>query len=135
MSYLPQDPYQSPPPVPYSPGPNGSGWHQPAPQPAYAQPVVFTQQVPASGVATASMIFGILGVLGGWCMLGVPCIIAVICGHAGLSQTKDGARSGRGQAVAGLIMGYVVVMPAIALFFLVVVGTIFGGATSPTATP
>lgn len=129
MSYPPQQPYDPQSPVPYSQG------YPPQPPPAfYPQPVIVAQQLPSSGMATASLVFGILGVLGGWCLLGIPCIIAVICGHAGLSQTKDGRMSGRGQAVAGLIMGYLVVGPAIALFFLFVVGGIVG-TVDPTVTP
>jgi len=31
-------------------------------------------------------VFGIIGVLGGWCMFGVPCLIAVITGHAALKE-------------------------------------------------
>ena len=127
MSYPPHQPH---PPVPYSPAPHGQGW----PQPTFVQPIVVTQQVPSSGLATASLVFGIIGVLGGWCLLGIPCIIAVICGHGGLAQTKDGSMSGRGMAVAGLIMGYLVVGPAIVLFFMVVLGGI-AGTVDPTVTP
>jgi len=127
MGYPQQDPYQQQPPVPYSPGPA-------YPAPMYPGPVIVNPQVPASGMATASMVLGILGVLGGWCLLGIPCIIAVVCGHIALTQTKDGSKSGRGQAVAGLIMGYLVVGPAIALFFLVVVGGI-AGSVDPSVNP
>jgi len=127
MGYPQQDPYQQQPPVPYSPGPA-------YPAPVYPGPVIVNPQVPASGMATASMVLGILGVLGGWCLLGIPCIVAVVCGHIALAQTKDGSKSGRGQAVAGLIMGYLVVGPAIALFFLVVVGGI-AGSVNPSVTP
>jgi len=125
------DPYQQQPqpPQPYSPGPQG--W------PAAYPPVIVTQQAPSSGMATASMVFGILGILGGWCMLGIPCVLAVIFGHIGLGQTKDGARSGRGQAVAGLIMGYVFVVPAILIFFLAVLGAVVGDdpSVTPSSTP
>jgi hypothetical protein len=121
---------EQPPPVPYSPDPYQQSW----PQPAYIQPVIVTQPMPSSGMATASLVFGIFGILGGWCLLGIPCIIAVVCGHAGLSQTKNGTMGGRGQAVAGLIMGYLVVGPAIFAFFsLFVLGGI--GAVSPSVTP
>ncbi|MEO3859588.1 DUF4190 domain-containing protein [Acrocarpospora sp. B8E8] len=51
----------------------------------------------------------------GWCSFGVPCIIAVICGHVGLSETKYGQKGGRGMAVTGLILGYLLVAPMIFL--------------------
>jgi hypothetical protein len=51
-------------------------------------------------------VFGIIGVLGGWRMFGVPCLIAVVTGHAALKETRTGQRGGHGMAVAGLILGY-----------------------------
>ena len=121
--------YPPPPPDPYY------GQPHPPPQPVFVQPVYVNHQVPSSGWATASLVFGILGVLGGWCLLGLPCIAAVIFGHIGLNQTKDGSVAGRGLAVAGLVMGYIVVAPAIAIFIsLFVVGGVLG-TVDPTMTP
>jgi hypothetical protein len=92
------------PPVPADPYPG---------QPPYARPT--------SGYATASLVFGIIGVLGGWCMFGVPCLIAVVTGHAALKETRTGQRGGHGMAVAGLILGY----PFAVLWILV---AILGGS-------
>lgn len=121
---------------PASPPPHGEphqAYEQPYNQPAYIQPIL-VQQMPTSGTATASMVLGILGLVTGICTFGIPCLIAVILGHAGLSATKDGARSGRGMAVAGLTMGYVALAPALLLSAIYGAGlfaTMAGGHTSP----
>lgn len=81
---------------------------------------VYVQAPPQSPWAIASLIFGILGLLAGWCTFAVPCIAAVICGHAGLRDTNGGVKSGRGLAIAGLIMGYLLIAPI--GFFLVTGG-------------
>jgi len=116
---------------PMSPGPYG----QPYPlQPVYQQPVyqqvVVAQAAPASGWAVASLVFGILGMLGGFCLFGIPCIAAVICGHAGLIDTKNGAKGGRGLAVAGLILGYLFVAPAIAIVVMGGIGSMLPASTT-----
>ncbi|MCG5220373.1 DUF4190 domain-containing protein [Streptosporangium sp. KLBMP 9127] len=61
------------------------------------------------------MIFGLVGLFGGWCMLGIPCFIAVVLGHMATRKTKRGARSGHGMAVAGLMLGYIIIIPAVAI--------------------
>lgn len=62
--------------------------------------------VPTSGLAVASLVCGILGLIS--CLL-LPGIAAVICGHMAMRQMADPAirMTGRGMAVAGLITGYV----------------------------
>lgn len=63
--------------------------------------------VPAtSGAAIASLVCGILGL-----MLLLPCIPAVILGHISLSAIKKsaGALKGRGMAITGLVMGYLMI--------------------------
>lgn len=97
------------------------------PQNVYHQ-VVAAPAPPTSGWAIASLVTGILGVLGGFCLLGIPCIIAVICGHAGLIEARNG-KGGRGLAIAGLVMGYLFVGPAIAVFVMGGIGSL--GAVAP----
>ncbi|MEU4566914.1 DUF4190 domain-containing protein [Micromonospora sp. NPDC023956] len=96
----------------------------------YGPQVIVATQAPASGWATASLVLGILGVLGGWCLFGIPCILAVIFGHLGMASTNNGTKSGRGMAVAGLVLGYVFVLPMIALTVLTFAGGL-AGATAP----
>jgi len=72
------------------------------------------QSAQTSGMAIASMICGVLGLL-----LWLPCIPAIILGHLGLSAIKKsaGALKGGGMAVAGLVMGYLMIaaIPLIAI--------------------
>src|SRR4051812_43421084 len=107
-----QDPYdpaarQPSPPVPYGP------LYQP----------VYMQRPPTSGVAVASLVLGIVGVFTGWCLFALPCVVAVVLGHMGLAETRSGQKEGRGLAVAGLVLGYVILAPAIlfALYFFGVI--------------
>jgi Domain of unknown function (DUF4190) len=63
------------------------------------------EQKQTAGVAVASLILGILGLI----LLGpLGSIPAVICGHIGLSQIKKNPDTlqGGGLAIAGLVMGY-----------------------------
>lgn len=134
MSYQPpQDPFQTP-VVPGSPAPQPPVTGPYPPQPVYPPQVVMAVQPPTSGLAVTSLVMGIIGLLGGWCLLGIPCVLAVICGHAGLAATNGNARSGRGLAVAGLVMGYICVIPAIVVFFMIGGLGVIGGITSPTPT-
>ncbi|SCL50791.1 DUF4190 domain-containing protein [Micromonospora chersina] len=87
------------------------------------------QPVLTSGMATASLVLGILGVLGGWCLFGLPCVLAVILGHLALRETRDGMRSGHGMAVAGLVLGYVFVGPMILFTVMVFFGSVLTAAT------
>ncbi|SCG76571.1 DUF4190 domain-containing protein [Micromonospora coxensis] len=103
------------------------------PLPPYPPPVLVAV-APTSGTATAALVLGILGVLGGWCLFGLPCLLAVVLGHVGLHETRDGRRSGRGMAVAGLVLGYVFVAPMVLFTVMVFFGGVVGAAT-PTSTP
>jgi hypothetical protein len=95
-----QQAYPPPPPVGY-PG-----------QPFYA-PMVMTLAPPTSGYAVASMVLGIVGIFSGFCTFAIPCLLAVVFGHLGYNETKTGAKGGKGMAIAGLVMGYLFVVPAI----------------------
>jgi hypothetical protein len=94
-----------------------------------AFPSGYARPVPAenSGLCVASMIFGILGLVFLCCDFGVLSLIAVIVGHLGLAQTHDGNRAGNGFGVAGLVLGYAVLVPAFVLSFFVVVGSTLSG--------
>jgi hypothetical protein len=59
------------------------------------------------------LVFGILGLLAGCCTFGVPSIIAVLLGHSALAETRNGRKAGHGMAIAGLILGYLLVVPMI----------------------
>ncbi|MEE3922116.1 DUF4190 domain-containing protein [Micromonospora sp. BRA006-A] len=112
-----------------------AGAYGPVPATPYPDPrslqLPLARPVLTSGMATASLVLGILGVLGGWCLFGLPCVLAVILGHLALRDTRDGTRSGHGMAVAGLVLGYVFVGPMI-LFTLMVFFGSFLTAVTPT---
>ena len=80
----------------------------PTGRPTYAQPLNFVQQ---SGhlntLALLAMIFGILGGLA-----------AIPLGHIALSQIKRTGDSGRGMAIAGLILGYVSAAVLVVIFIV-----------------
>ena len=56
-----------------------------------------------NGFAVASLVLGILWIY--W----VGAILAIVFGHIALRQIKasEGARTGRGLAIAGLVLGYI----------------------------
>lgn len=118
----PQPGAWTPPPVP-----NASGsWTAPGSTPAFGSPnpagYPQTYKAPAttSVLAIFSLICGIISpVLWCACFLSLPVsIMAVVMGHIALSQIKHsgGRLTGRGLALAGVIIGYVVT--AISLAFM-----------------
>jgi hypothetical protein len=109
----------------HQPPPGFHGHYRPHPVFGYQQPMF----APASGWATASLVLGVVGILVGWCLAGIPSLIAIVAGHIGLAETNSGTRSGRGLAIAGLTLGYLAVIPGVILFFLTVVGTLNGAST------
>ncbi|MHB1536124.1 MAG: DUF4190 domain-containing protein [Acidimicrobiales bacterium] len=94
----------SPPP---SPGP--PPWYQPGPSPApWTQPGAggywstgYPPPQTTNGLAIASLVLGIL-----W-LWWIGSILAVIFGHIALGQIRARNQSGRGLAIAGLILGWV----------------------------
>ncbi len=70
-----------------------------------------------NGFAIASMVLGIVWIY--W----IGSILAVVFGHISLRQIKqsNGAQTGRGMAIAGLVLGYVGVATLLVLIAIVVV--------------
>lgn len=92
-----------------------------------AVPGTFDAPMPTSGLAIASLVCGIAGIVS--CFL--PGIAAVICGHMALKQMADpNARvTGRGMAVAGLVLGYLSILVMAALIALIFIGAVFGNTS------
>jgi len=108
------------------------------PGPAPLAPLMQSQQLayrgfdpgavqPASGMAIASLVLGIIAALtlcGGYLgIIGLPCsILAVIFGFNGKGKANRGEAGGRGMALAGIILGFVhigiLVLIVLALFGL-----------------
>lgn len=79
---------------------------------------------PVSGAAAAALTFGIVGAVAGLCMLGVPCLAAVLCGHLAMSDIRRKGTAGRGMAVAGLVLGYLFAVPWLTVVVLVGLGLV-----------
>ncbi len=76
-----------------------------------------------SGWAIASLVFGILGILGLDICGGF--VLTIAFGHIALSQIKNsnGTIGGRGMAIAGLLLGYIpLVIGAVILGFFLFAG-------------
>ena len=95
MSQIPPPPPQPP----YPPQPQGQPYGQPPGAPgAYSMP----PEKQTSGSAVASLICGILG-----CVPFITGLLAVILGIIGMRRTRDPKYTGRGMAVAGLVLGII----------------------------
>ena len=81
---------------------------------AYGMPFVIAQR--NSGLAVASMVLGIVGIVL-FCLFAIPCLLATIFGGIALGQINkgDGSIGGRGMAIAGLVLGII----GIVLFVIV----------------
>jgi len=84
-----------------------------------------------NGLAIASLIMGILGVLGLLaCFGGVVGIPAVICGHMALGRIKRSGQGGRGLAIVGLVLGYLAIAGLIIGLLVGGLAIIFGESAS-----
>jgi hypothetical protein len=77
-----------------------------------------------SVAAVVSLIFGILG----WTLVPfIGSIVAIVSGHMARSQIRQaqGSMDGDGLAVAGLVMGYLMI--GLAIFSVIAIIMLFGG--------
>lgn len=94
------------------------------PQPPVAQqqanPLAITAMI-AAFVSPASWIFAWIPVIGYVLAVVAPvsAILAVIFGHIALSQIKKTGQAGRGMALTGVIVGYILIGVSILIFILV----------------
>lgn len=108
---IPDKPYET-----YSQNP-------PLPAPPY-QPYYPPQRPEAntSGLAVASMVLGICGVVFSWFTFGVPSLLAVIFGGVAFKQTGPGGRNGRGMAITGLVLGVIMLVLGIWISAAIIYG-------------
>jgi|SRR5215207_5452479 len=98
-------------------------------EPSVPEPVPDARVVPyapipkPSGYAVASLVLGILGFFLSWITFGIPSMLAVVFGHVGVSRVRRGVGDGRGMAISGMVLGYLVI--ALFLFLVVAVGSLF----------
>lgn len=94
----------------------------------YASPVVRTAPHPGafalrrtSGLAIASLVCGILGMLCFYIFMSVP---AIILGHMALGEIRRSGNilEGRGLAIAGLVMGYFMTVVCLCFLIIVIIG-------------
>jgi hypothetical protein len=104
---------QAPPPAGFgqAPGPAGypqwAGWGPPA-----------LQQSGTDGMAIAGFVLGLLGILG------ISAILGIVFGSVALGRVRRTGQSGRGLAIAGVVLGSC----WLALYvLLIVVGAVAGG--------
>jgi|GEM_PF-1463995 len=87
---------------PYGP-PAGAG-------PVYAQPV-YAVAPPTNGLAIASLICGLAGLL--WVTSFIASPLSIIFGFMSLSKIKRTGEGGKGMAIAGIIIGFALIVPAV----------------------
>ncbi|KQQ05194.1 MULTISPECIES: DUF4190 domain-containing protein [unclassified Rathayibacter] len=94
-------------PAPAYAAPSGApaALYPPPSEPSGSAPVPV--RPPLNGLAVAALICGLLGL--------APA--AIVLGHVGFAQAGRSGQRGRGIAVAGLVLGYLVVVLAVAGWF------------------
>jgi hypothetical protein len=96
----------------------------PAPgQPAPGYPAPGYPAAPPKTLSIVALVFGVVAVATGGFLL-VPQLGAVVLGHIALRREPEG----RAMAIAGLVMGYLVI--GLWLLFILVVGLFLGGIAS-----
>ncbi len=109
-----QPPSYPPPPAGgygYPPPPAG-GYGYPPP-PGYPPP----QMAGTNGFAVASLLCSLFG----WVCMFIGAFLGIIFGFVALSQIKRTGQKGRGMAIAGIVVGAVVVVLGIALWTLMAI--------------
>ncbi|MEV0454648.1 DUF4190 domain-containing protein [Catellatospora methionotrophica] len=139
------DPYAAPPtPNPYAPPPVSADPYAAPPVSAapYAAPPPGAYVVPpmpyaagpatqgTNGMAIASMVLGIVGVLMCWCygIGALPGLIGAILGHVSQKQIRERQQEGKGLAITGIITGW----SAVALTVIGIVIVVIIIANDPT---
>ena len=125
---------------PYNPKQPGDpyGQQQPYGQQPYGQPGPYGQQPmygygyppPAPKPQTNAILALVLSCVG-LATCGVTAIVGVIFGHIAMGRIKRGEEDGRGMALAGVIIGYVVIVGWV-LYAAIILIAIIAAANSNT---
>lgn len=109
-----------PPMAPQTPNPNALAPYAPPPQAPYPPPMSYpmmmqqpgpmSQQQGTPGLAIASLVCGLLGLVPLWIGF-VLCLLAITFGGIVLAGTRPG-QQGRGLAITGLVLGLLFILPA-----------------------
>lgn len=115
---------------PYNPKQPGDPYGQQPGQPYGQQPVYGQQpmygygyQPPVPKSQTNAILALVLSCVG-FVTCGVTAIVGVIFGHIAMGKIKRGEEEGHGMAVAGLIVGYVVIAGWVLYFVIVLIAII-----------
>lgn len=104
----------TPPPPP--PGPPGGFQPPPGYQPYAGGPPAQSNN---SGMAVTGMVLSLVGLIPCFWFFQVPGLLGIIFGFLGMGQTKDGRQRGRGMAIAGVVIGIVLVVGCAAFWIYV----------------
>lgn len=89
----------------------------PAPAPApVGRPTFVRAHAPTNGLAIASLVVGLF-----W-MWWIGSALAIVFGHVALNQIARRGQSGRGLAIAGLVLGYIGLATLLATLLAVTLG-------------
>ena len=69
-----------------------------------------------SGMAIASLVCSLVGIVPCFWLFQIMGLLGTIFGFVGLKQTKNGARGGRGLALAGTIIGILLLVMSAAIW-------------------
>ncbi|MEP7047522.1 MAG: DUF4190 domain-containing protein [Ilumatobacteraceae bacterium] len=115
-----------PPPPPSDPvPPPPPGWQQGGSMPSPPGYRLYPADAPMpmkqgnSGMAVASLVCSLVGLVPCFWFLQVMGLLGTIFGFIGLKQTKNNERGGRSLAIAGIIIGIVLVVACIAFWIYV----------------
>jgi Domain of unknown function (DUF4190) len=116
----------TPPPPPPPGGPFPQQPNNPFPQQPFPQQPMGYQPYPAgapmpvkqgnSGLAVASLVCSLVGLVPCFWFFQIMGLLGTIFGAIGLKQTKNNERGGRGLAMAGLIIGIILIVGCIAFW-------------------
>ncbi len=116
-----------PPPGGFAPPPPGG--FAPPPPGGFTPASVYTGaplQAQSNGLATAALVCGILILCFG-CLTGIP---ALVLGIMGLKKSEELGGTGKGQAVAGIVLGALSIVGVILYFIWVVVIAASGSSST-----
>ena len=119
---VPPPPGSPLPPPPGAPVPPPPGGFAPPPAQPY-NPVIGGAAQQQNGLAIASLVCGILTMVLGFCcgFVGlIPGIAALVTGYLGLRKADEMGGSGKGMAIAGMVLGGIGLV--ISLIFAIFVG-------------
>ncbi len=96
------------------------------PQPPGYQPYPAGAPMPMkqgnSGMAIASLVCSLVGIIPCFWGIQIMGLLGTIFGFIGLKQTKNGQRGGRGMAIAGVIIGLILLLAFAAIWIYIATG-------------